>query len=41
MHFLGDEEVEQFQMLQDKLYSEAEPETANYEIMRNQALGLH
>lgn len=41
MHFLGDEEVEQFQKLQDLLYADSSPETANYEQIRNQHLGLH
>ncbi len=41
LHFLGDEEVAQFQKLQDLLFAEGKPEEANYEAIRNQNLGLH
>lgn len=41
MHFLGDEEVEQFQKLQDQLYEAGDPDTVNYETLRNNALKLH
>lgn len=39
MHFLGDEEIEQFQKL-DELTAQCEPDT-DYNSLRSQTLGLH